>query len=199
MVTEYKTISMPSEGLYKEKGSKFIAHAIPVKDLDSCKEEISRIKQKYQDARHHCFAYVLGANSETVKYNDDGEPSNTAGLPILRQIQSFDLSNIIVIVIRYFGGIKLGTGGLIQAYKTATKEALEKALIVSKEITTTFIIEFSYNQTTLVDRLIHNFQCEIIDKDYQTSCILKFTGKEKNKTDIMNYLIQNNIRLIQNT
>ncbi|GHU85784.1 hypothetical protein FACS1894153_1650 [Bacteroidia bacterium] len=122
------TISKPAQGLYKEKGSKFISFAFPVTNEDDAKEQIAAIKKKYYDARHHCYAYVIG---DKVRINNDREPSNTAGRPIYGQLLSKNLDHILLIVVRYFGGTKLGTGGLVQAYKAAATDALSNAEIVS--------------------------------------------------------------------
>ena len=126
----YKTIASTSEGIYKEKGSKFLAFAIPVVSEAEIKEHIDKIKKEYYDARHHCYAYILGADKATYRINDDGEPSGTAGRPIHGQLLSKDLTNTLVVVVRYFGGIKLGVSGLITAYKAATKDALDNAVVI---------------------------------------------------------------------
>src|SRR5690606_7725476 len=120
----YRTIAQPAEGLYKEKGSKFIALAYPVYTEEEIKDRLAELRKKYYDARHHCYAYMLGADKSRYRANDDGEPNHSAGDPILGQIRSADLSNVLVVVVRYFGGTKLGVSGLITAYKTATADAL---------------------------------------------------------------------------
>ena len=132
MKTSFKTISAPSEGFYKEKGSKFFAFAYQVADEYQVKERLENLKKQYHDARHHCYAFVLFGEPESFRASDDGEPSNSAGQPILRQIRSFGLTNTLVIVVRYFGGTKLGVGGLVNAYGTAAEEALSQA--VQKEV-----------------------------------------------------------------
>ena len=128
----YKTIEFPAEGQYKEKGSRFIALAYPVRQEEEIRTIVAAIKEKYYDARHHCYAWRLGADKKLFRANDDGEPSSTAGKPILGQIQSHDLTDILIVVVRYFGGIKLGVSGLINAYREATADALQNAVMVEK-------------------------------------------------------------------
>jgi len=140
----YKTIRAPSEGLYKEKGSKFIAFAKAVFTESEFQEFQTEVKQLHNKARHHCYGFRIGIDGEHYRANDDGEPSGTAGKPILGQIDSNELTNIAIIVIRYFGGTKLGTGGLIVAYRSAAKAALENSVIIKKEILTEFKIAFDY-------------------------------------------------------
>ncbi len=142
----YKTIESSSDGLYKEKGSKFLAFAYPVASEEEVKSVLESYRSKYHDARHHCFAFRVGITDILERSNDDGEPSGTAGKPILGQLHSFELTNIMVVVIRYFGGTKLGVGGLINAYKTATREALLKAKIVENEIKDIYSVFCEYTE-----------------------------------------------------
>jgi uncharacterized YigZ family protein len=128
-----KTISAPAEAIFKEKRSKFLAFAYPVENEAEIKEKIAFVKKKFHDARHHCYAYILGADKSVYRMNDDGEPSGTAGRPIHGQLLSKEVTNVLVVVVRYFGGVKLGAGGLRVAYKMAAKEALENAIIVEKK------------------------------------------------------------------
>ena len=130
----YKTIAVPAEGLYKEKGSKFISFAYPVQTEEQIKGIVAELKDKFYDARHHCYAWMLGAGKKNFRANDDGEPSSTAGRPILGQIQSNDLTNILIVVVRYFGGTKLGVSGLIHAYREAAADALNHAEIIEKTV-----------------------------------------------------------------
>ncbi|MCD6366147.1 MAG: YigZ family protein [Bacteroidales bacterium] len=143
---KYKTIETPSEGLYKEKGSKFLAFAHSVTTEEEVKLVLGNYRSKFHDARHHCFAFRVGITDILERSNDDGEPSGTAGKPILGQIHSFNLTNVMVVVIRYFGGTKLGVSGLINAYKIATRDALSQAIIVEKEVRNIFKIECHYNE-----------------------------------------------------
>jgi uncharacterized YigZ family protein len=133
-VFSYRTIQAPTEGIYKEKGSKFLAFAYPVETEADVKGHLERIKKEYFDARHHCFAYMLGADRKKFRAFDDGEPNHSAGDPILGQIRSKNITNVLVIVVRYFGGTKLGVGGLISAYKTAAEDALNRAAVIEKEV-----------------------------------------------------------------
>ena len=130
-----KTIAAPAEAVFKEKRSKFLAFAYPVENEAEIKEKIAFLKKKYHDARHHCYAYILGADKSAYRMNDDGEPSGTAGRPIHGQLLSKEVTNVLIVVVRYFGGIKLGTGGLRVAYKLAAKEVMDSAIIIEKFIT----------------------------------------------------------------
>ncbi|OFX54518.1 MAG: YigZ family protein, partial [Bacteroidetes bacterium GWA2_30_7] len=147
MKDTYLTIESQSEGLFKDKGSKFIAFAIPVCNEDEIKQHLESIRKKYYDARHHCYAYRLGLEGNIYRTNDDGEPSNTAGKPIYGQILSNELTNVLIIVVRYFGGILLGTGGLINAYKSASANAIANAKIIKKTEDTLLKIIFDYTIT----------------------------------------------------
>ena len=140
----YKTITGRSEGYYTEKRSKFISYAIPVQTIDEVKAEVARLRKEYYDARHVCWAYMLGADRKTFRANDDGEPSSTAGKPILGQIKSNELTDILVVVIRYFGGIELGTSGLIVAYRTAASEAIASATIEERTVDEDITVVFEY-------------------------------------------------------
>lgn len=169
-MSTYQTIKTAAEGFYKEKGSKFLAFAYPVSSEDDIKSIQQELRKQYYDARHHCFAWVLGMDEQKWRANDDGEPAHSAGDPILGQIRSFDLTNVLVVVIRYFGGTKLGVGGLIHAYKVATSEALEKAakkqIFESSHIT----LKFSYDDMSAVERLIGDFDIEVSKRDFQLAC-----------------------------
>ena len=140
----YRTVEVVAEGLYKEKGSKFLAFVYPVATEEQIREIITGIKGKYYDARHHCYAWRLGAAKNHFRMNDDGEPSSTAGKPIFGQIQSFDLTNVLIVVVRYFGGTKLGVSGLINAYREAAADAIRNAVIVEKTVDEILRIRFSY-------------------------------------------------------
>jgi uncharacterized YigZ family protein len=159
----YKTIANPTEGLYKEKGSKFIAIAFPVFSEEVFKEKLQELKKEYHDARHFCYAYKLGLTENEYRYNDDGEPNNSAGAPIFGQIQSFSLTNIAIIVIRYFGGTKLGVGGLIKAYKEASKDALTNAKIVDRTVDNVYEILFDYSIMSDVMNFIKHHNLLVIN------------------------------------
>jgi len=180
----YKTIKYPVEGLFKEKGSKFLAYAWPVQNEDEINAHIETLKKKYHDARHHCFAWELGVGGMNFRLNDDGEPSGTAGKPILGQIHSHEVTNVLVVVIRYFGGVKLGTGGLIQAYKAATADALGKAEILKCTINKTFSIRFPYDMMNPVMRVIDEEGLEVKGQLFEADCRLTLAVR-KSKFDAL--------------
>ena len=168
----YLTIAAPSEGLYKEKMSKFLAFAEPCRTTEQAKEIVTRYKKEYFDARHVCWAYMLGAERTDFRSNDDGEPSGTAGKPILGQINSFNLTDLCVIVVRYFGGIKLGTSGLIEAYRTAAQEALNTATIEEKIIEETITVHFQYPLMGDVMRIVKEENATVLSQDFVEDCRL---------------------------
>ncbi len=180
----YHTITNPSKGLYKEKGSKFIAVAVPVMTEEDVKEKLEELRKEYHDARHHCYAYVLGFDKSAHRYNDDGEPSGTAGRPIFGQLQSKDLTNILVVVIRYFGGTKLGVSGLITAYKSATRDALETADIISLTVNDVYQLSFEYPLMNEVMRVIKDEYLKAVDQDFQLSCKLSFKVRKKSSNKV---------------
>lgn len=179
MSDTYKTITSPSEGIYKEKGSKFLSFAIPVHTIEEVKELIKNYKKEYYDARHVCYAYILGAERKDWRANDDGEPSGTAGRPILGQINSHELTNILVVVVRYFGGILLGTGGLTTAYKEAAADALNQAEIFEKTVDETISINFDYVLMNDVMRVIKDTNAQILNQSYENNCSLKLSIRKK--------------------
>lgn len=172
MQDSFLTISKTSEGLYKEKGSKFIALAFPARTEEQVKEKLEEVKKTYYDARHHCYAYILGADGAQYRANDDGEPNHSAGDPILGQIRSRELTNTLVVVVRYFGGTKLGVSGLINAYKTAASEALEQNKVVEKLITRSVRFKFPYEEMNEVMKLVNDFEMEITDQKFEMECQL---------------------------
>ena len=159
-----------AEGTYTEKRSKFLAFAIPVRSLDEIKEHLKAYEKKYYDARHVCYAYMLGAERTDFRANDNGEPSGTAGRPILGQINSFGLTDILIIVVRYFGGIKLGTSGLIVAYKAAAQEALNAAEIIEKTVDAQLSFAFEYPFLNDVMRIVKEDGPEIVSQDFDNDC-----------------------------
>lgn len=170
----YKTLVDTSEGFYKEKGSKFIAHAYPVNSTADTKEKVDQLKKQYHDARHHCFAFVLeGSGQQIVRANDDGEPNHSAGDPILGQIRSFGLENVLVVVVRYFGGTKLGVSGLIQAYRTAAENALANASIRTVVVRQPISIAYPYDKTNEVMRLVSEFEISITDQVFEGACLIR--------------------------
>jgi uncharacterized YigZ family protein len=171
----YKTILNPSEGAYKEKGSKFLAFAFPVMDEEVIKQHIQELRQKYYDARHHCYAWQLGMNEDHFRANDDGEPSGTAGKPIHGQIRSHGVTNIVIIVVRYFGGTKLGTSGLITAYKSAAADALANATMVERTVNDHFNLTFSYAVMNDIMKIIKEEEPAIISQKFDTSCAMQLS------------------------
>lgn len=169
-VDEYLTISKPSEGLFKDRGSKFLAFAYPVSTEEEIKTIQEQLRSDYHDARHHCYAYMLGKDKNVFRANDDGEPSSTAGKPILGQIRSHDLTNILIVVIRYFGGTKLGVSGLINAYKTAAEEAINNAKIVKRTLYDIYELRFEYPEMNEIMRIMKEEQIEQIDQNFELSC-----------------------------
>ena len=170
MSDTYKTIEKLAEGTYSEKRSKFLAFAIPVHSLDEVKEHLKYYEKKYFDARHVCYAYMLGTDRTNFRANDNGEPSGTAGRPILGQINSFGLTDILLLVVRYFGGIKLGTSGLIVAYKAAAQEALNAAVIIEKTVDAEVAFIFEYSFMNDVMRIVKEESPEIISQDFDNNC-----------------------------
>ena len=171
-MASYQTIKALSEGFYKEKGSKFLAFAVPVQSEDEVKAFIAQKRKEHHLAVHVCSAFRLGADKKLYRASDDGEPSNSAGPPILGQIQAFDLTNILIAVVRYYGGTNLGVGGLISAYRTAAKEALEAAQIVKKEEEIQFSIQFPYDKLYLVMDLLKKANVEIVQQSLDSECSL---------------------------
>lgn len=172
MHDSYLTIERESEGFYKEKGSKFIALAFPVSSEDEIKAKLEQLRKEYYDARHHCYGYIYGHNGEHFRANDDGEPGHSAGDPILGQIKSRELTNTLVVVIRYFGGTKLGVSGLIGAYKTAAAEALDASEVLKKEISEAFQFSFPYEEMNAVMKLVKDLNLKILDQGYDEQCTL---------------------------
>jgi len=168
----YKSIKGSSEGYYKEKGSRFIARAFHVESEEQAKAQLLLMKKEYHDARHHCYAYRIQPENEFFRSNDDGEPSGTAGKPILNQILSAKLFDVIVVVIRYFGGTKLGVPGLIRAYKTATRDALNCAKVVDLTITRTFRLSFDYPLMNPVMRIVKEEKLTVLKQDFALQCEL---------------------------
>jgi uncharacterized YigZ family protein len=176
----YLTIQSPSQGLFKEKGSKFLSFAYPVNSEKIIKEHLEAIKKEYFDARHHCYAYRLGVDMKNFRAFDDGEPSNSAGKPILGQIVASNLTDILIIVVRYFGGTLLGVGGLIQAYKAASANAIVNAEIVTKEVVDNLLLTFDYSFQNMVNRIIKDFKVQIIRSKFDSKCELWIQCKKSN-------------------
>ncbi len=169
----YKTIAAPATGLYKDKGSKFLSYAFPIDSETEIKQHVRQLKKEYFDARHHCYAYRIGLNGEQWRANDDGEPSSTGGKPILGQLLSQELTNILVVVVRYFGGIELGVPGLIKAYRSATVEALANAQIVEKIAKEIVTIKFPYLEMNNVMKRLKDEQIDIVEQHFDNECEFK--------------------------
>ncbi|MCX6238363.1 MAG: YigZ family protein [Bacteroidia bacterium] len=184
----YKTIGAPCEGLYKEKGSKFIAYAFPVSDEQQIKELIVRLKKEHHSARHHCFAWRLGSDLKLFRVNDDGEPSGTAGRPIFGQIQQHDLTDILVVVVRYFGGILLGTSGLTNAYKQAAANVLTNALIVERIVETAIEVNFDYLAMNDFMMILKEFQLEMKESQFDLFCKAKILVRKQLTTIVLEKL-----------
>ena len=169
------TISGLAKGIFKDRGSKFLAFAEPITDEEQAKQRIAWYKKKYHDARHVCYAYMLGHERTNFRANDNGEPSGTAGRPILGAINSRELTDILVVVVRYFGGIKLGTGGLIVAYKAAAAEALDVAEVVEKTVDLTLDVYFEYPMMNEVMRIVKEEEPTVVEQDFQMDCRLRLS------------------------
>lgn len=181
----YKTISKPSAPLlFKERKSKFYGYCFPVSDEDSIKEHIEVLRKEYPTANHVCYAWQMGVEAKSYRANDDGEPNNSAGMPIYGQIQSFDVTNILVAVVRIFGGTKLGVGGLISAYKETAKLALENAAIITKVLQEELTVTFEYSEMDIVMRLVKKHQLTIVSQDLHLKCkmILAVNKSDLKKT-----------------
>jgi len=191
---KYKEIKSNVTGVYKEKGSKFIAYVFPVYSETEVKEKLEEIKKLEHSARHHCYAYILHPEKSEQRVNDDGEPSSTAGKPILGQIISNDLTNILIIVVRYFGGVRLGVPGLIRAYKTAASDAISKSIIITKTIKEYYQVYFKYPQMNNVMRIVKEYGLEIVNTDFKIDCNLIF-AVQKSKSKLIESTFQKNHEL----
>ena len=180
----YKEVKNHTTGIYKEKGSKFIAYSYPVYSEQEVKEKLEKVKKLEYAARHHCYGYILHADKSVQRASDDGEPSSTAGKPILGQILSNDLTNLLIVVVRYFRGVKLGVPGLIRSYKTAAAEAILEATIIIKTINEHYVVSFNYPQMNDVMRLVKEFELEVVNTDFQIKCKLIF-AVQKSKTKLV--------------
>ena len=182
----YKTIATASEEvLYKEKNSKFFGYAFPVTTEEEIKEILERLRKEHFSARHWCYAYQIGTEKIQYRANDDGEPNNSAGMPIYGQIQSFEVTNVLVVVVRYFGGVKLGVGGLISAYKIAAQMALENSEIEERTIDKHFIISFGYANMNKVMRIIKEKNLQIISKKMEMDCEIEIATRKKNVQNLL--------------
>jgi uncharacterized YigZ family protein len=184
----YLTLNKVTEGLYKEKGSKFIAFAYPVYSEDDIKEALAEVRKSHHSARHHCYAWRLGHEKKHYRANDDGEPSNSAGKPILGQVQSFDLTNVLIVVVRYFGGIKLGVGGLITAYREAAKDAIGENKIIERIVHEHHRINFEYAQMSDVMGIVKAEQLKQLKQNFALNCALDVAVRLKKADTVIDQL-----------
>lgn len=193
---KYKEIESNTKGIYKEKGSKFIAYTFSVYSEDEVKKKLEEVKKIEHSARHYCYAYILHSDKSAQRANDDGEPSSTAGKPILGQILSNDLTNTLIVVVRYFGGVKLGVSGLIRSYKTAASDALSRSTIITKTIKEYYQIDFKYPQMNNIMRIIKKYDLEIVYTDFQINCNLIFAvHKSKSKTIVSDFQKKHELKI----
>ena len=184
----FLTLSRPSESLYKEKGSKFIGLAFPASTEEEVKDILEELRKTYYDARHHCYAYIIGPKGEKYRANDDGEPNHSAGDPILGQIKSNELTNTLIVVIRYFGGTKLGVSGLIHAYKTAAADAIAANEIKEEVIKEVFQIRYGYESTNEVMRLVKEFELDILEQEFTVDCRMQLAVRQSLHAALMEKL-----------
>ena len=182
----YQEVQSPVKGFYKEKGSKFISYIYPISSLEEVKDRVKEIKEKEKSAQHYCYAFLLYPDKSASRTNDDGEPPSTAGKPILGQINAHDLTNTLVIVVRYFGGVKLGISGLIRAYKNAAKIAISNATIITKTIKENYQVYFKYQEMNIVMKIIKEYQLEIQTTNFKTDCILTFAVEKTKANNVIN-------------
>ena len=174
----YRTLAAPAEGLYKEKGSKFLAFAYPVHTLEEVKAHLEQLRKDYFDARHHCYAYILGPRKDAFRANDDGEPSGTGGRPIHGQLLSADLTDTLIVVVRYFGGILLGASGLANAYKTAARDAIDHATIIERTIDVRYRLLFEYAAMNDVMRILKDYDLKPESPVYDLDCQLEVAVRQ---------------------
>lgn len=187
----YKTIAKPAYGeLFKDKNSKFYGYAFPVTSENEIKTHLNNVKKEHYSARHWCYAYQLGTEVTNYRANDDGEPNNSAGMPIYGQIQSFNVTNVLVVVVRYFGGVKLGVGGLINAYRTGAQLALEASDIIEKTIDKSFLLQFEYKNMSKVMRMLKENNVEINNQTLEHNCLLEISVRKSNALKVFELFSQ---------
>tara|TARA_R100000935_G_C2825485_1_gene162045 strand:- start:452 stop:1060 length:609 start_codon:yes stop_codon:yes gene_type:complete len=185
MKDTYKSITEASkEVIFKDRNSKFFGYAFPIKSEEEVKNIIEDLKKKHHQGRHWCYAWQIGKDEHQFRVNDDGEPSNSAGMPIYGQIQSFDVTNILIVVVRYFGGVKLGVGGLINAYKTTAQMALENSSILKRTIDDVYVLKFDYPEMNVVMRIIKEHNLNLIDQNLELDCEVFFSVRKKDSQSI---------------
>lgn len=184
----YHTIAGPAEGLYKEKGSKFLAFAFPVRSVEEVKQHLDRLKKEYFDARHHCYAYILGPRKDAYRVNDDGEPSGTGGRPIHGQLLSADLTDTLIVVVRYFGGILLGASGLANAYKAAARDAIGNAEVVEKTIDVSYRLHFEYALMNDVMRMLKELGVQPRNQEFNLDCRMDVSVRQSQSVRVYDAL-----------
>lgn len=184
----YHTIAGPAEGLYKEKGSKFLAFAFPVRSVEEVKQHLDRLRKEYFDARHHCYAYILGPRKDAYRVNDDGEPSGTGGRPIHGQLLSADLTDTLIVVVRYFGGILLGASGLANAYKAAAREAIGNAEVVEKTIDVSYRLHFEYALMNDVMRMLKELGVQPRNQEFNLDCRMDVSVRQSQSVRVYDAL-----------
>lgn len=180
----YRTIEDPAEAVFKDKGSRFLAYAWPVAREDEIKPYLEQLRKKYYDATHHCYAWRLGAEGEFSRSNDDGEPSGSAGRPILGQLLSNDLTNVLIVVVRYFGGTKLGVAGLINAYREASREVIANARIIERTVDAVFVIRFAYPAMNDVMRIVKDMAPRIVSQKFDNVCEMEFSIRRNHEAQL---------------
>lgn len=194
----YKSVSATAKGIYKDKGSKFIAFVYPIESEADVKSILATLKKEYFDAKHHCYAYRLGYDGSTWRYNDDGEPSSTAGRPIFGQILSNELSDILIVIVRYFGGIKLGVPGLIKAYKSAAADAISNATIIEKTAKKMFTISFGYDKTNTIMKILKEMNISPSKQSFDNECVIELPVRLRDIDGFINNIEQSGAILIEN-
>jgi uncharacterized YigZ family protein len=199
MANTYRTINVNSEYLLKEKQSKFFGYVFPVLDIEIIEKHIDDLKKIHHSARHFCYAYQIGITEIIYRSNDDGEPRNSAGIPIYGQIQSFDITNVLIVVVRYFGGTKLGVGGLVSAYKECAKLTIEANKIITKEIIIPIQVKFDYPQMNVVMRIVKEYHLEIENQKMNINCVFDILTTKKNNLTVCNQFKRHpGIELLEN-
>ncbi len=192
----YLTINSPSSGQFKDKGSKFLSFAFPIKIENEIKPILDILKKKHPGAQHFCYAYKLGTEKILSRINDDREPSGTAGKPILGQLNAFSLTNVLIVVVRYFGGVLLGTGGLINAYRTASADAISKASVVNRFVLENYSLIFNHNNINQVMKIIKDSQVDYYEQNFEENCQMKVKIKKNEKETILSKLsVINNLQM----
>jgi uncharacterized YigZ family protein len=185
MEDAYKSLKKPAEGSFRSQNSKFLAFGFPVESIEETEKILETLKKKYHDAKHHCYAYRLGAFKDVFRLNDDGEPSGTAGKPIYGQILSHNLSDVLVIVVRYFGGVLLGTGGLIQAYKSAVSDMISNAELITKYVQDKFLLKFPFEKLNSIMKIIKESDINQLRSDVNTECTIGIAIKKSMTETVM--------------